>query len=88
MAWTIEFETKALKDLKRLDKPDAKRIWSFLKERVATREDPRTLARPLSGQWGQYWRFRVGDYRVVCRLEDESWVVLIVRIGHRKQVYR
>lgn len=88
MAWTIELETKALKDLKRLDKQDAKRIWSYLTERVATREDPRTLAQPLSGQWSEYWRFRVGDYRLVCRLEDENWVVLIIRISHRKQVYR
>ena len=88
MGWRIEFETKALKELKQLDKPDAKRIWSYLIERVATRDDPRVLASPLSGQWGEYWRFRVGHYRVVCRMEEQELVVLVVRIGHRKSVYR
>lgn len=88
MAWRIEFEAKALKEFKCLDKPDAQRVWSYLIERVATREDPRVLAAPLSGQWDEYWRFRVGKYRVVCRMEEQDLVVLVVRIGHRKEVYR
>lgn len=88
MAWRIEFETRALQELKKLDRPEARRILDYLQERVAIREDPRTLATRLTGQWNDYWRFRVGDHRVVCRIEDHDLVVLVVRIGHRREVYR
>lgn len=88
MAWTIEFEARARKELARLDPPDARRIRAYLRDRVAIRDDPRSLGTPLAGQWAEYWRFRVGDYRVICALDDTVMTVLVVRIGHRRQVYQ
>lgn len=88
MTWRIEFEARALKELKKLDRSEARRITAYMRKRVAIRDDPRTLATQLIGQWGDYWRFRVGDYRVICRLEDQEFIVLVVRVGHRREVYR
>lgn len=87
-AWSVEFTDDALKSLKKLDKTNAKRILAFLEERVATREDPRGVGRALRGSLAEYWRYRVGDYRVVCQIIDERLVVLVVRVAHRRESYR
>lgn len=89
MAWRIEFEAVAQKELRRLDVQTARRILRFLKERVATGSDPRSLGQALKGErFGEFWKYRVGDYRVIARIEDERLVVLVVRIGHRSAVYK
>lgn len=89
MAWTINIEQSALKELKRIDKPVAKRIMTFLRERVATLEDPRSIGEALQGpKWGQYWKYRVGDYRVISSIEDHELRILVVKIGNRRDVYR
>jgi len=67
---------------------DAKRIRDYLRERVQPLEDPRQLGKPLQGKMGELWRYRVGDYRLVAHLEDDRVCILIVRIGHRREVYR
>jgi mRNA interferase RelE/StbE len=59
-----------------------------MEQRVAGLDDPRQLGEPLKGQWASLWRYRVGDYRVVCELRDQELVILVVRLGHRKDVYR
>lgn len=88
MAWGIELTDEARKQLKKIGHTDAKRIRDFLRKRIEPLNNPRQLGKPLKGQHAELWRYRVGNYRIVCELRDESLVVLVVRIGHRKEVYR
>ncbi len=89
MAWLIEFDDAAKKELAKLDKPLAKRITQFLRERVAVLDDPRSIGDALHGtELGEYWKYRVGDYRVIARIEDGALCILVVRIGNRREVYR
>lgn len=89
MAWRIEFDDKAKKDLATLDKAIAKRITTFLRERVAKLDDPRSMGDALKGsRLGDFWKYRVGDYRVIASIEDGALRILVVRIGNRKEVYR
>lgn len=89
MAWRIEFEEQAKKDLAALDKVVATRITNFLRERVSARDDPRSLGEALRGsKLGTLWKYRVGDYRIIASIEDERVTVLVVRIGHRRAIYR
>lgn len=88
MAWRIEFLPDAVNELKKLDRSVARRIITTLEERIATLDDPRTLGSALTVDHAGYWRWRVGDYRVVARIEDERVVIIIVRVAHRREVYR
>jgi mRNA interferase RelE/StbE len=89
LAWSVEFEAAAAKELSSLDRQSAKRITAFLRERVAPLEDPRTLGEALKGpRLGAFWKYRVGDFRIICAIEDGRLTVLVVRIGHRREVYR
>ncbi len=87
MAWTIDYSERALKSLKKMDKQNAKRILDFLEQRIAILEDPRTSGKPLKGDLGIFWRYRVGDYRVLCEIQDSKLVILTALIGHRKEIY-
>ena len=88
MAWTIEFLPEAAKDLRKLDRTAAARIVTTLDERIAVLDDPRTLGSALTGDHAGFWRWRIGDYRVVARIEDERITVLVVRVARRREVYR
>ena len=89
MAWRIELSGLAQRNLAALDRQDAKRITKFLFERVASLEDPRLIGQRLKGsKLGDYWKYRVGDYRVIASIEESILRVLIVRVGHRREVYR
>lgn len=89
MAWRIEYDESAKKDLAKLDKPTARRILSFLRERVLKQESPRDIGEALKGlKFGELWKYRVGDYRIVAQIRDQEFIVLVVRIGHRRNVYR
>ncbi|MGO9126279.1 MAG: type II toxin-antitoxin system RelE family toxin [Terriglobales bacterium] len=88
MAWKVELSTNASKQLNKLDKPIADRILRFLRERVETLDDPRAIGAKLQGTLSEFWKYRVGDYRLICSLEDERFVVLVLRIGHRREIYR
>ena len=89
MAWRIEFERSALRELERLEPQAAQRILKFLHRRIATREDPRSLGQALQGsRLGEFWKYRVGDYRVIARIEDGEVRILVVSIGNRREVYR
>lgn len=89
MVWRIEFDAGALKDLRGLDKAVSRRITRFLRERVAALDDPRSIGVALQGGFAlPMWRYRVGDWRIVVRIEDEAVRVLVVRVGHRREVYR
>ena len=85
----IEFDPGALDDLKKLDRPVQQRLLGFLRSRVARLEDPRSIGEPLSGaRLGSYWKYRVGDWRIVCDIQDERIVVRVLRVGNRRDVYR
>jgi mRNA interferase RelE/StbE len=89
MAWRIEFERGAERELARLDSNAATRILRFLHERVAPLEDPRSIGEALKGsKLGEFWKYRVGDYRVIVHFEDAVLRVLVLRVGNRKDVYR
>ncbi len=88
MAWLIEFVPAAAKELRKLDPKVAARIIKTLEERIATLDDPRDLGSALAGEHAGYWRWRIGDYRVIARIEDERITILVVRVAHRRKVYR
>lgn len=89
MAWRIEFEDAALKELAKLDKPVARRILAFLRERVSQLDDPRSVGEALKGsKLGEFWKYRVGDYRVVVHIEDGALRILVLKVGNRREVYR
>lgn len=85
MAWTLEFDPAAVKQLAKLDKPVRQRLIGFLEDRI--NDNPRTLGKALTGGLSGYWRYRVGDYRMVCELLDGRMVVLVLKVGHRSIVY-
>ena len=88
MAWTIKYADSALRQLKKLDKPIARRILDYLDERIATADDPRVAGKALTGPMGGLWRYRVGDYRIVCDVRDGELMILVIEVGNRKDVYR
>lgn len=89
MVWRIEFDDRARKQIARLDPVVARRIIEFMRTRVSGSSDPRQLAERLKGsRFGDLWRFRVGHHRVIATIEDDLLRVLVVQIGHRREVYR
>jgi mRNA interferase RelE/StbE len=89
MAWKVELSPGVDRDLDKLDPQDARRILKFLYERVAHLDNPRSIGAALQGQrLGEFWRYRVGDYRLVCKIQDDHLVVLVIKVGHRREVYR
>ena len=88
MAWTIDYTDTARAQLRKLDRQAARRILGYMEERVARAEDPRRTGKLLTGPLGGLWRYRVGDCRVVCDMQDAAVRVLVVRIGNRRDVYR
>ena len=89
MAWQIEFDPDALKDLRKLGKPIQIRLVGFLRTRVSSLTNPRDIGEALSGQrLGSYWKYRVGDWRIICDIQDQKILVRVLRIGNRREVYR
>ncbi|MBV6476245.1 MAG: hypothetical protein MOGDAGHF_01830 [Rhodocyclaceae bacterium] len=89
MAFEIEFDPEAVKDLKKLDRPVQQRILAFLKQRVAPLDNPRDIGEALAGaKLGSYWKYRVGDWRIICDIQDRRIVVRVLRVGNRREIYR
>lgn len=89
MAWKIEFHRAAEKELEKLGAEQARRIIRFLHERVSMLDDARSIGEALKGsELGNFWKYRVGDYRIIAEIEDHAVRILIVRIGNRRNVYR
>jgi mRNA interferase RelE/StbE len=89
MVWKVELSAEADRELRKLDTQHAKRILKFLHDRVARLDDPRSLGEPLHGsRFGEFWKYRVGDYRLICKIEDNRLIILFLRVGHRKEIYR
>ena len=89
MAWRIEFDPEAAKELRKLDRPVQRRLLGFLRLRVAPLEDPRSIGEALAGaRLGSFWKYRVGDWCLICDLQDERIVVRVLRVGHWREAYR
>lgn len=88
MVWQIEFDSEAENDLKKIDREMQRRIMRYLRERIATGKDPRRFGAPLRRELCGLWKYRLGDYRIICRIEDKKVVVYVIRIGHRKDIYK
>lgn len=89
MVWRIDFDPAVERELRKLDPQVVRRILKFLHERVATIDDPRSIGEALRGsRLGEFWKYRVGDYRIISSIEDGALRILVVRIGNRREVYR
>lgn len=88
MAWRVEWEDETVKELKKLDARAQRNIVRYLGEKIATEDDPRRFGDPLRKDLKGLWKYRIGDYRIICSIEDKSVVVLVVRVGHRRSVYK
>lgn len=89
MGYEIEFDPGALKELKKLDPPIQRRLVGFLGERIAPLVDPRSLGEPLAGdKLGSFWKYRAGDWRIVCDIQDQQIVIRVLRVGNLREVYR
>lgn len=88
MPWRVRFEKNAQKDLSRLGTVDRQRVARFIRDKLVDGDNPRDVGEPLAGPLKGYWKYRVGDYRIVARIEDAVITVVVVRIGNRREVYR
>ena len=89
MAYGVELAESVVRELDKLDPQQRNRILKFLHERVARLEDPRSVGEALHrSQLGEFWKYRVGDYRLICKIRDDHLVVLLLRVGHRREIYR
>jgi len=89
LAWTIEFAETALRQVEKLDSAIRRRIIKFLRERLGKLDNPRSIGQALQGErLGEFWKYRVGDYRLIAKIEDDRLVILVLKVGHRREVYR
>jgi mRNA interferase RelE/StbE len=88
VTWRIEITSTAKRQITKLDRPAQKSIQHFLRERLAAADNPRRWGKPLHGEKRELWRYRVGDYRLICDIQDEKITVLVLEVGHRKDLYR
>jgi len=85
--WSVEWDDRAVKELRRLDKAAQSYILQYLKKRIMTDEDPRRFGKPLIGNKKGFWRYRINDYRLICSIEENVLKVLVLAVGHRKSIY-
>ena len=88
MAWTIEFVPAAAKELNAIGATQASRIVRFLSTRLSKLDDPSSIGEALKGRLGQLWKYRIGDYRIIADIQDKRVLILIVRVSHRREVYK
>ncbi len=87
MDWKVSFNKSAAKQFGKLDREVQAAILVYFHERVLAEPDPRRLGKALAGKLKGFWRYRIGDYRAICELRDHELIVLVLKIGHRKEVY-
>ncbi len=88
MNWTVAITRTAERQIKKLDRVAQTSIIRFLRERIEPADDPRQWGKPLRGEKRGLWRYRVGDYRLICDIQDEKITMLVLEVGNRKDVYR
>jgi len=87
LTWKIEWDDRARKELRKLDTPIQKEILSYLRVRISESNNPCVFGQALSGNKAGLWRYRVGNYRIICKIEDDILVVFVIGVGHRKEIY-
>ncbi len=87
MNWCVNTSVKAIKSLAKINSKDRTRIWHFIKNTLPQLENPRSTGKSLQGEFKGLWRYRVGDYRLVCDIQDSELTILVIHIGHRKDIY-
>ena len=88
MTWNVEWDDRARRELRQLDRQVQRTILRYFSERIATDDDPRRFGKPLRHELQGLWRYRIGDYRAVCQIENDQLIVLVLAVNHRRQVYR
>jgi len=88
LTWSVEWDDAAVKELRKLDKQAQREILQYFRKRIATKEDPRRFGKQLIADKAGLWRYRVRDYRMICSIEESTLMVLVLRVGHRKDVYK
>ncbi len=88
MAWTINYTDTAKKQIRKLDKQQARRIIDYMDSRIMRDQNPRARGKALRGVFGEFWRYRIGNVRVICDIQDDVLNVLVVKLGHRKDIYQ
>ena len=89
MVWAIEFDEAAKKELAKLDRQVAQRLLDFLTQRVISLKDPRSVGQALKGsKLGEFWKYRVGDFRIIANIQDQKMIILVLRVGNRRVIYR
>jgi mRNA interferase RelE/StbE len=88
LAWTVEVSDFAERQLRKLDRPVQKRLLDWLCDRLEGCKDPRHFGEPLKGELDGLWRYRIGDYRILCEIRDNRLIVLVLAVGHRREIYR
>ena len=89
LAWIINYTESAVRQLKKIDKQIALRILDYMDVRIAPLEDPRSAGKNLVGaKMGSYWRYRIGDVRIICDIQDRELTILVLEVGHRREVYQ
>jgi mRNA interferase RelE/StbE len=87
LAWTIEYDEGAVKDLKKLDRQIQREILNYMDKRIAKADDPRTFGKPLRHSKFGLWRYRFRDFRIICQLQQAKLIVLVLSVGHRRTIY-
>ena len=87
MGWTVEVSSFAEKQLRKLDRPIQKRLIDWLEDRIEACKSPRHFGEPLRGELAGLWRYRIGDYRIICEIQDQQLVVLALAVGYRREIY-
>jgi mRNA interferase RelE/StbE len=88
LTWSVEWDDRARRELRQLDRQVQRTILHYFSERIATDDDPRRFGKPLRHELQGLWRYRIGDYRAVCQIEDDHLIVLVLAVAHRRHVYR
>jgi mRNA interferase RelE/StbE len=88
MGYEVVYSKEAVKSLRKLDKGQIKLIYSWIENNLVNTTNPRTSGKPLKGNLKEYWRYRVGEYRIIADIQDANITIVIVNIGHRRQVYK
>jgi len=86
LAWIVNFKESAKKELSKLDKPIAKKLVAFL-QHLSDCNDPREKGKQLKGKLKAFWRYRIGDYRIITKITDQEITILVLKVAHRKEVY-
>lgn len=88
MKWKIRYLKSIQKSIKKISRDEQKKIRDYLEDRIAHLDNPRQIGKALKGTHSEFWRYRVGQYRIICEIDDKEIVILVIRVGHRKDIYR